>query len=93
MNERIGSYRSKEGVEWKIRQKGNDLVLSYKDRSHKKFSSPVTLYRLGNGHYKLLIDPDTLNLEFSSNDGIKRFILSKYGGTQMLMEKRIEQIC
>ncbi len=87
MKERIGAYRSKEGVAWKISQKGNDLVLRYKDLSQKKFSSPMNLYRVENGHYILTIEPDTLDLKFSSDNGLKRFILSKYGGTKMLLEK------
>lgn len=87
MNERIGSYKSKEGIEWKISQKGNDLVLRYKDVHRKKFSSPINLYRMENGHYLLIIEPDTLDLKFSSENGVKRFILSKYGGAKILLEK------
>jgi CubicO group peptidase (beta-lactamase class C family) len=77
MNVRVGNYKSKEGVAWKISQKGNDLVLRYKDLYQKKFSAPINLYRLENGHYILTIEPDTLDLKFSSDNGAKRFILSK----------------
>jgi CubicO group peptidase (beta-lactamase class C family) len=87
MNVRVGNYKSKEGVEWRISQKGHDLVLRYKDLNQKKFSSPINLYRIENGHYILTIEPDTLDLEFSSDNGARRFILSKYGGTKMIMEK------
>ncbi|MEP6713107.1 MAG: serine hydrolase domain-containing protein [Ferruginibacter sp.] len=87
MQIRVGNYRSKEGVNWNISQKENDLILRYKDLSQKRVSSPLSLYRVKNGHYILAIEPDTLDLEFSQGNELKKFILSKYGGTKMLLEQ------
>jgi CubicO group peptidase (beta-lactamase class C family) len=86
LNERIGNYSSKEGINWKISRKGNDLVLQYKEPNQERFSSPINLYRTEQGHYIMKEEPDTLDFKFSSNNGVKKFIFYKYGGTKMLLE-------
>jgi hypothetical protein len=87
LNERIGSYRCKEGIDWKISRKENGLVLRYKEPHQKKFSAPINLYRTVRGHYITKEELDALDFVFSSNNGVKQFIFYKYGGTRMLLEK------
>ena len=86
LNERIGNYSSKEGIDWKISRKGNDLVLQYKEPNQKRFSPTINLYRTEQGHYIMKEEPDTLDFKFSSDNGVKKFIFYKYGGTKMLLE-------
>jgi CubicO group peptidase (beta-lactamase class C family) len=86
LNERVGNYRSKEGVFWKISRKGNNLFLQYKDLHQSKLSSPLNLYLTEQGYYIIKEEPDALGFKFSPDNGIKKFILYKYGGTKMLME-------
>ena len=88
LNERIGNYSCKEGIDWKISRKENGLVLRYKEPHQKKFSAPIHLYRTVQGHYIMAeLEPDTLDFIFSSHNGIKQFLFYKYGGTKMLLEK------
>jgi hypothetical protein len=87
LNERIGSYSCKEGIDWKISRKENGLVLQYKEPHQKKFSAPINLYRTVQGHYIMTEEPDTLDFIFSADNGVKQFIFYKYGGTKMLLEK------
>jgi CubicO group peptidase (beta-lactamase class C family) len=87
LNGWIGSYRSKEGIYWKISRKGNGLVLQYKEPQQSKLSSGWTLYRTEQGHYIIKEAPDLLDFKFSSENGVKKIILSKHGGTKMLLEK------
>lgn len=91
LNERIGSYRSKEGIQWKVSRKGDGLVLQYKDPRQSKFSSGWNLYRTEQGPYIIEEAPDLLSFKFSSDNGVKKFIFHKYGGTKMLLEKQIKQ--
>jgi hypothetical protein len=87
LNERIGSYRCKEGIDWKINRKENGLVLQYKEPHQKKFSAPINLYRTVQGYYMIKEEPDALNFIFSQENKNKQFIFYKYGGTKMLLEK------
>lgn len=87
LNERIGAYRCKEGIDWKINQKGDGLVIQWKEPHQKKFQAPVNLYHIEEGHYIIQEEPDLLDFKFSSDNGVKKFIFSKYGGTKMLLEK------
>ncbi len=87
LNERIGTYRCKEGIIWKINKKGDDLVLQYKEPYQKRFRSPINLYPTEQGHYIMKEEPDTLDFKFSADNGVKKFIFYKYGGTKMLLEK------
>jgi len=87
LNERIGNYSCKEGIDWKISRKKNGLVLQYKEPHQRKFSAPINLYRTVQGHYIMTREPDTLDFIFSTNNGVKQFLFYKYGGTKMLLEK------
>lgn len=87
LNERIGAYKGKEGIDWKIYRKENGLVLQYKEPHQKKFQPPLNLYRTEQGHYIIKEEPDLLDFKFSSDNGVKKFIFYKYGGTKMLLEK------
>ena len=87
LNERIGTYRSKQGIFWKISRKGNDLVLQYRDPHQSRLSSPVNLYQIEQGHYIIKEELDLLDFQFSSDNGVKKFILHKYGGTKIVLER------
>ncbi len=87
LNERIGAYRYKEGIDWKINRKGDGLVIQWKEPHQKRFQAPLNLYRTEQGHYIIKEEPDLLDFKFSSDNGVKTFIFYKYGGTKMLLEK------
>ena len=87
MNELVGSYRYKEGLDWKINRKGEGLVIQWKEIHQKRFRAPLNLYRTGQGHYIIKEEPDLLDFQFLSDKGIKKVIFYKYGGTKMLLEK------
>ncbi len=87
LTERMGTYKSKEELVFKISRKEGDLILQYKEPQQKKFSAPFNLYATEQGHYIIKEEPDTLEYNFSTDNGIKTIIFSKYGGTKMLMRK------
>lgn len=88
LKERVGSYRSKEGLVVKVGLNNDGLVVQFKDAGKSRFSPPTQLYHVEQGGYIIREVPDLLHFDFATVSGKKAVVFHKYAGIEMVLEKQ-----